>query len=420
MSKSEGSRSVDVDRKIIGPAPLRPITARQLKRGDFPGVSKPHLDLSELLASPVLYGPPLCEELVALVEHTFTEEEARLARHLELVRTKTASAIARAEHRPLAEVAPLLDSMAFEKFVILGHSRGAPEQRYRAMPVMPGIFESVLMAHDLESLSDWHIRFAELFEALYDTGYPAQFGRQKMALVRFFPVADAVSTHPAALPSDKIEVILDRYDSFAMGNCQCRMAMKAVGKGCDRPLANCMSMGAWADSLVSMGQMKPISKKDALEIKLEAETHGLVNWIMNVDGSKGQVSCSCCGCCCHGMRAINEFDAPAISAPPHFLPKFDRSKCRWCGKCAKACPMGALSVDVKGKQGWQTMERCIGCGQCVVACSKRQAIEMEPVPDYRLPPGSWFALIAGAGHKVARNLLGTYWARSPASTWWKG
>ena len=126
-----------------------------------------------------------------------------------------------------------------------------------------------------------------------------------------------------ALPSDKLAIVLDQFEAFAVGQCQCRMAMQVVGQGCGKPLGNCMAMGQWAERSVEAGVMRQVSKKEALEIKREAESHGMVNWMMNVQSTRGQWSCSCCGCCCHALRMVNEFNAPGSIAPPHFLPRLD-------------------------------------------------------------------------------------------------
>jgi ferredoxin len=140
-----------------------------------------------------------------------------------------------------------------------------------------------------------------------------------------------------------------------------------------------------------------------LEIKREAESLGMVNWMMNVESTKGQSSCTCCGCCCHAMRSINEFNAPGAIAPPHFLPKFDDARCTWCGRCAKQCPMGALTLDLEAKTRVHRIERCIGCGQCVVACGDRRGVAMEPVPAYKMPYKSWFSLLLGSAPSMIRT-----------------
>ena len=217
--------------------------------------------------------------------------------------------------------------------------------------------------------------------------------------------------------------------------------MQALGQGCGKPLGNCMVMGQWAQRGIEEGLMRQVSKKEALAIKREAEAHGMVNWMMNVRSTKGQCSCSCCGCCCHALRMINEFNAPGSIAPPHFLPRLDASKCTSCGLCAKNCPMGAIVVDTRGEKGTGPIcrdgpegashkldpspfprsgpicrdgpegalhkldlspfpryhhlrERCIGCGLCVLACDRQHALTMEPVPDYKLPYRSWYSLLA--------------------------
>ena len=61
--------------------------------------------------------------------------------------------------------------------------------------------------------------------------------------VRFLPVGKAIEAHPMALPSDQLEVVLDQFDTFAVGQCQCRIATEAVGRGCGKPKGNCAVMG---------------------------------------------------------------------------------------------------------------------------------------------------------------------------------
>ena len=146
--------------------------------------------------------------------------------------------------------------------------------------------------------------------------------------------------------------------------------------------------------------VRQVSKQEMLDIKREAESHGMVNWMMNVAATKSQCSCSCCGCCCHAMRAVSEFNAPSIMAPPHFLPRVDSARCTYCGKCARACPMGAITVDLRGKTQQHLEVRCIGCGLCSLACQPQRAISMEAVPDYKLPYKSWFALLSRAVPKM--------------------
>lgn len=400
-----GRRVIELNKKILGPPEPRARTVRPTKLGDYPGVPKVYLDVAQKLSSPLLMGPPVCDELIAFVQHVFTEEEAGVVRHLGGMLGMTAEDLAKAEHRPLDQVQKILHDLALVKRAI-GASGPEGKQKYRLMPIMPGIFEMVLISESPDSLSPWHRRFAELFEALYETGYSLDYSegqKNPTPFVRFLPVGKAIDAHPAALPSDQLEVVLDRFETFGVGKCQCRTAMRVTGRDCGKPVENCTVMGLWAEQGIRDGYLRQISKKEVLQIKREAEEHGMVSWIMNVESTKGQASCSCCGCCCHAMRIVNEFNAPGMMAPPHFLPKFDDARCTFCGKCAKNCPMGALTLDIEAKTRAYRQERCIGCGLCMVACGSRQAVVMEPVPDYRLPYKSWFAFIAGTAPRMLKS-----------------
>jgi Pyruvate/2-oxoacid:ferredoxin oxidoreductase delta subunit len=385
-------RSIEVNRPIIDPSapPFKAVTPRKIS--DYRHMSKVYLDVARKLSSPMLFGPPICDELMAFIEHLFTEEEAGTVRHLIPLVGKTAAYVAKAEHRPFEQIKPILDTLAFEKCAVLCYG---PDNRrkYALVPITGGIFEMVLISHSMDTLTNWHRRFIELFEALYETGYTSDYAHALPPSIRYMPVGKALDAHPMALPTDRLEIILDQYDTFAIGNCQCRMAMESLGRGCGKPMGNCMVIGQWAKGGIEQGRLREVSKKQAMEIKREAESYGMVNWMMNVASSKGHSSCSCCGCCCHAMRGINQFNAPGFLAPPHFLPKFDLAKCTFCGKCAKSCPMGAIIVDPQTKSHRHLLERCIGCGLCMLACEAKKAVAMEPVPQYKLPYRSWYSYL---------------------------
>jgi Pyruvate/2-oxoacid:ferredoxin oxidoreductase delta subunit len=403
MSDRNAHRKVfEVKKSLIGPAEARPRSVQPKRLSDFRGVPAAYLEVARKLSSPLLLGPPLCDELVAFVQHLFTEEEAGVVRHLGMFRGRNAEELARAEHRPLDQIEPILRRLSFEKRAIAA-SGPEGEKRYRLQPIMPGIFEMVLIGESPDALSPWHRRFIELFEALYETGYSLDYREGPTRMVRFLPVHQAIEAHPAALPSDKLEPLLDRFETFGIGQCQCRTSMRSLGRGCDKPVGNCTVMGQWAEQGVRDGWLRPVGRKDVLQIKREAESHGLVTWVMNVEATKGQASCSCCGCCCHAMRMVNEFNVPGLFAPPHFRPRFDGAKCSFCGKCAKNCPMGALVVDVRQKTQKYLRERCIGCGLCLLACDRQRAVAIEAVPDNQLPYRSWFSYLAHSAPSIART-----------------
>ncbi|MBN1179083.1 MAG: 4Fe-4S binding protein [Anaerolineae bacterium] len=367
------------------PARPRSVTARRIT--DYAGVSAPHLEVVRNYANPLLFGPPVCDELVALVEHMFTEEEAALVQHIRLPSGKTAAAVAAAAHCAADEVRSILDPLARDKGLLLTFGEGE-KKRYSLLPLVPGTFEVVLLRPRLDTLTDWHRRFAELFSELYETGFLADYTEYPLPAVRVLPVAESIEGHPMAVPSDHLEQVLDRYQVFGVALCQCRMTEQMLGRGCDRPLETCVAFGGLAEMLIRDGRMRQIERRDVLALKAEAESTGLATWVSEVALGRvaGGASCSCCGCCCHALRTISEFNAPGLIAPARFVPVVDDGKCTYCGKCAQTCPMGAIVVDRRARSYQYLPERCVGCGLCAVACDREHAIAMVPKPGHHEQP----------------------------------
>lgn len=376
-----GHRMIQVNGGIIGPREPRPKTVKIKTVKDYPGVSKAHLQVAQLYADERLSGGvPICDESMALIQHIFTEEEAMVMRHFTPGIPQTAQALAEAEHRSVEDTNRILHSIAEEKHVILRLGEGEAAV-YVVIPILPGVFEFVLARQSMDSLTEWHLRFCELFEQLYETGYILDNEPKKPATIKYVPMGQIVSSNPMAFPSDKLEEVYSKHKSFGLTLCQCRITEKVVERGCGKPMEVCIALGPIAEMSIRGGRSRRITMKDALEIKAEAEANGLVTWIDASDPAVGGTSCSCCGDCCHFMRRVSEFNAPASIAPAHFTPRVDLDKCNYCGKCALACPMGAVTVDVINNTYTRNAHRCIGCAQCVVACSKLKAIEMVVVPD---------------------------------------
>lgn len=376
------------------------------------GVSEAHMAVARLYSSPFLLGPPVDTRLTDLVRHMFTEEEAELVRHLKPWRVKPAEKLAAAAGMTAERADALLDSVARQKYVI-GSFGESGRERYVMLPIVPGTFEMALIRRSPESVTEWHRRFAELYEELFATGYATQYFRGPVDFVRYLPVGESIEGNPMALPSDSLEEVFSRYRHFAVGVCQCRLSRNLTGEGCGRMLETCTIMGDLAPTMASQGRMKQASLKDVLEIKRASEKEGLVTWLMNEEsGRYSNTSCSCCGCCCGALRSISEFNAPGIIAPPHFMPRIDGTRCAACGECVAVCPMGALEVSANGDGGIliHKTERCIGCGLCVLACAD-SALTMREVGGYREPPAGWPQYLAKKTHVYLRNMLGVWFSR---------
>ena len=138
MADRSPRRVIELNNGIFGPAALKPKTIRAKTIADFLGVPQVYVEVAAKLASPLLTGPPLCDELLAFVQHLFTEEEAAVVRHLGQFTGKSAADIAKAEHLPIEKVEPVLQQLAMHKRAIAASGRPGME-KYRLMPIMPGI-----------------------------------------------------------------------------------------------------------------------------------------------------------------------------------------------------------------------------------------------------------------------------------------
>ena len=237
---------------VIGPVEPRKISVNVKAVGDYPAVRPSYLEVAQNYG-PDLSGPPLCDELVALICHMFTEDEADIIQHLKPGQFKTAAEIAQLSHRQEAEVRKVLDALAREKYIIMSAGR-PPQTRYFLIPLVPGAFETVLVRTSMDTLTPWHKEFAHLYAQLYETGFSAMKAGTRKPGIRYLPVGEVIENVQYALPYDYFAEYIDRFDDFAVGLCQCRMTEELEGRGCGRPMENCTSMGKSALAMVKTGR----------------------------------------------------------------------------------------------------------------------------------------------------------------------
>lgn len=367
-----------------------------------------HRRIMKTFSSALLLGPPMSETLLEMVTHLFTEDEADVARCLLPLLPLTAKQIARLRNRPPGEVSALLENLAENKHVIL--SFGSPK-KYTVLPLVPGTFEMAIVSPDLARNNLWHKRFAELFEKVWDTEYIRDYVVPMAPPVRYIPAQSQASRLQTAWPADRLEEILEPYSLFGMAHCQCRVVTSLAGKGCGKPTENCVAIGPLAQPLIDRGYLRKADRGEVIEAKRIAEENGCVTWMMNGMNSKqGNYSCSCCGCCCHALRTITQFNMPGLFSDPHDRPGLDAGACNNCGACVRACPMGAWKIS--GGALHYDSPRCIGCGLCVSAC-KLNALELSAAPGAKNPDSGAGALMLKILPVFAANSF-RVWARRAA------
>lgn len=353
-------------------------------------ITDAHVRLAEkFIFKQTLMDVPVPDSLKKLVALAFTEDEAELVLHLTFT-NKTAAQIARRAKRPVAEIRPLLESLA-DRFLITGLKiKGL--QTYAFLNFVPGLFEAQMIRskneeHNEESRK-FFIRFASLFSEFYEEIMPwikKSLAGKDFRFTRIIPVEKSLENTGGIIPhsTDSFLETIDRNNSFCLVPCSCRQEKRLIGEGCDKPLEVCSAMGWLADFAIDKGLARRVTKNEYIEAKTMAAEAGLVNMTDNLVNPL-QV-CSCCSCCCGALRMLRLHNIPTIVAGSRFEACVTDEKCTACGKCAGMCPMGAVIWEKKCPPVKIDYSRCIGCGLCVTACSQEKAMSLRERSDYSPP-----------------------------------
>jgi electron transport complex protein RnfB len=306
-----------------------------------------------------------------LLAKIFTLEEAALASVMRLTREPAADIAARAgvdadtAYRSLKEMA---------RKGQIRIKKGKGQLLFGLMPFAVGFYEEQLPHMDAE--------LATLFEQYLQETQGGSIVRQAPAVHRVIPVGEAIPFDLEIFPYERATELLENAKSWGVRDCICRVQQKLVGKGCDRPIENCLVFapveGAFDHSEVD----RAITKDEALRILRQAEETGLVHTTGNYRDGHNYI-CNCCTCCCGILRSVAEFGVPTTAVRSDFHTVVDAEMCSGCGDCLERCQFEALSMpdDICVVD----YSRCVGCGLCATVCPT-EALYLERRPEGEVPP----------------------------------
>ena len=256
---------------------------------------------------------------------------------------------------------------------------------YMPSPLVVGIFEFTMM----RTGEDVHSKeYAELFyEYLNDRdSYAVNMSKgQQILPIRALPHEGSIldTEYTEVLDYEKATSIVESNRKFAIGLCSCRHEKLHVGKkSCDIPLETCATFGDSVDFMVRHNFAKAVTKSEMLDNLARSKEMGLV---FSCDNVKNNVSflCQCCSCCCNLLLGISKFGYPNAIVTSSFIADINTDSCEGCGKCAKACPIGAIEMitpeiaEIKNKKRPQiNTSICIGCGVCSLKCTKTGSLKL--------------------------------------------
>jgi len=287
-------------------------------------------------------GAPESPAFMKILRLLFSPEEAALARRFP-GRPMPLDALSRKLGVPQDELSDRITDMARRGLVVDIEHKG---QRYAVLaPVVIGFFEFTFMrVRDEMPMAE----LARLFEQYMteDDRFARSVFRGQTQLARSLVREEALpeSDHTEILDWERASHLVKSASALAAGLCPCRHEARHLGKTCDKPLANCLSLNFAAETLVRNGIARPLTTDEAMRVLREAKEAGLAQTGDNVQRKVAFV-CNCCRCCCGMVRAIKEFGIRNAIATSNWIVEIDRSRCTGCGQCAKACPVEAISVD---------------------------------------------------------------------------
>jgi formate hydrogenlyase subunit 6/NADH:ubiquinone oxidoreductase subunit I len=248
---------------------------------------------------------------------------------------------------------------------------------YRAMPPIPGIFETTMMRGETGEKQKILARlFDKLFEEFsgmvqknYDAIAPAF--RAIPPMTRIIPVEKQVDrAFDTVMPCEDVKKLVDRFDTIAVAVCYCRHQKDLLGRSCGvtDERKNCLLFGKTAQFFIDHKFAELITRDQAKQILEKAEADGLVHKAFHekYDTGKDEMAiCNCCKCCCETFQTFYRGGAPTVTYTA-YIARVEADTCTGCEACVDICPMEAIEMA----DGIARVEdsRCIGCGVCAYHC----------------------------------------------------
>ncbi|MBT4290468.1 MAG: 4Fe-4S dicluster domain-containing protein [Deltaproteobacteria bacterium] len=324
---------------------------------------------------------PWNDKLFRIIKELYSEPEARLIVDMPLGIVDL-NAIKATSSFNIKQIQKLLDDLIGKGLVIdFGEES---KKLYTISPMVVGIFEYTMMRTRGELnpklwsqlFNDYMMGDDSFFKANFKSG-------QQVSVMRTIPHEESLapSEFVEILDYEKAEGLIKDHKRFAVGICSCRHEKHHLNeKICAVPMESCTSFGQAAKYMIEHGFAQSISRSEMLDNLSRSKDLGLV---LNTDNVKNEASfmCHCCGCCCNLLVGIRKFGYANVVVTSNYIASVNDLSCDGCGKCAKACPINAITMkkDISPDSRRKKLpeidtEFCLGCGVCALSCQPKSLV----------------------------------------------
>ncbi len=313
---------------------------------------------------------------IQILKLLFTPEEAQIAQKLGLIPDTLRTVYRRAKDiiDSKEELRVLLNSLV-EKGAIFGKKKGKRVYYANAMFII-GVYEFQVPRLTSE--------FMDLMHQYIDEAFAEEFLKTGIHQLRTIPIEKSLPVEsPIYKYDDVIRLVKNAKGPFGVAECICRIGNDLLNQHCTQTdlRESCLVFRQTARYYINHGYARPIFREESIEILRKAEEAGLV--LQPGNSKRLGFICTCCGCCCEGLKLANKFPRPSELYITNYHAEVDGNECSGCSTCIKRCQMKAISQE--DTIASVNLDLCIGCGLCVTTCPNKAISLIKNKKKEKLP-----------------------------------